>query len=67
MITIGKKFVNFVIERTIGKVFTAGGTLDTLAKEMDELVRKKVYSVADLSIEDVGNAPKEVFPSILFY
>ena len=49
-----------MIEKTIGKVFTAGGTLDDLAKEMDLLLKKKVYSVADLSIEDVGNAPKEV-------
>jgi len=57
---IGTKFVNFCIEQTIGKVFTAGITLDDLSKDMEALVAKKVYSVADLSIEDVGNAPREV-------
>lgn len=44
----------------MGKVFTAGGTLDELTREMEGLVAKKVYCVADLSIEDVGNAPKDV-------
>ena len=49
-----------MIEKTIGKVFTAGVTLEALSKEMDALAQKKIYSVADLSIEDVGNAPKSV-------
>jgi len=44
----------------MGKVFTAGGNLDDLSKDMQSLADKKVYSVADLSIEDVGNASKEV-------
>ncbi len=54
--------MNFMLENTIGKVFTAGSTLDDLTREMNALAEKKVYSVADLSIEDVGNAPKEVSP-----
>jgi hypothetical protein len=33
---------------------------------MDKLLQKKVYSVADLSIEDVGNATKEVIRPFLF-
>ena len=60
MLQIGHKFVNFVIEKTIGKVFTAGGTIDDLEKDMETLLHRKVYSIADLSIEDVSNAPKEV-------
>ena len=60
MLQIGRKFVNFVLERTIGKVFTAGGTVDDLAKDMEALLHRNVYSATDLSIEDVGNAPKEV-------
>jgi len=56
---LGKKFVNYVLEKTMGKVFTAGCTLNDLSRDMEKLAQKKVYSVADLSIEDVGNLPKE--------
>jgi hypothetical protein len=52
--------VNFVVEKTIGKVFTAGKSIEDLTKEMDILAQKNIHSVADLSIEDVGNASKEV-------
>jgi len=52
--------VNFVVEKTIGKVFTAGKSIEDLIKEMNMLAQKNIHSVADLSIEDVGNAPKEV-------
>ena len=45
----------------MGKVFTAGKTLDDLNREIMHLSKRNVNSVADLSIEDVGNSPKEVF------
>ena len=44
----------------MGKVFTAGRNLDDLAKEMQEFQEKKIYSVADLSIEGIEKGPKEV-------
>lgn len=44
----------------MGKVFTAGRDLDDLAKEMQEFQSKKIYSVADLSIEGIEKGPKEV-------
>lgn len=58
--------MNFVVEKTIGKVFTAGSSIDDLTKEMEMLAQKNIYSVADLSIEDVGNASKEVRISFIF-
>ena len=52
--------VYYCIEKTMGKVFTAGRNLDDLAKEMQEFQEKKIYSVADLSIEGIEKGPKEV-------
>lgn len=52
--------VYFVIEKTMGKVFTAGKNLDDLSKEIQDFQSKNIYSVADLSIEGIEKGPKEV-------
>ena len=52
--------MNFIVERSIGKVFTAGRNMDDLQKEMDFFRDKNIFSVADLSIEGVEKGPKEV-------
>ena len=44
----------------MGKVFTAGRNIDELTKEMENFREKKIYSVADLSIEGIEKGPKEV-------
>lgn len=62
---LGKTIVNFILEKTIGKVFTAGSSVEDLNKEMELLSKMNINSVADLSIEDVGNAPKEVLLSLI--
>ena len=55
--------VNFVVEHTIGKVFTAGKTMDDLEKEMTFFKDKNIFSVADLSIEGVEKGTKELLES----
>ncbi len=59
--------MNFILQQTIAQVFTAGTSLEDLSREMDKLVKKKVYSVADLSIEDVGNAADKVHSLLVTY
>ena len=44
----------------MGKVFTAGRTLEDLEKEMKQFKDRNIYSVADLSIEGIEKASKEV-------
>ena len=49
-----------MIERSIGRVFTAGKSLDELSKEINFYENKKVKSTADLSIEGIEDGPQEV-------
>lgn len=59
-ICLGKKFIYLIIEKTMGKVFTAGRSIDDLSKEIKDFQRRNIYSVADLSIEGIEKGPKEV-------
>ncbi len=52
--------MNFVVERSIGKVFTAGKSMEDLEKEMTFFREKNIFSVADLSIEGVDKGTKEL-------
>ncbi len=61
----GRRLANLVFRSTFGRVFSAGETLKDLEREMRFLLENRhVYSVADLSLENVDSPTRETFDYI---
>jgi len=50
----GVKATNFVINKSVGSLFTAGESIDTLVEDMDSLEKHNIYGIANYVVEGLA-------------